>query len=94
MPLVNKVLYHIPADVRCSVDSAWVFLWAPVAWALIGYLLTGMRQVRKTGGDGPDSLYLAAVLSVIMARGLLRSSRHNVAATAVGQSDAGEALAC
>ncbi len=44
----------------------WVFFWAPVAWALVGYLLTGIRQVRKTGGDGPDSLYLAAILSVVM----------------------------
>jgi MFS family permease len=47
--------------------QALVFLWAPVAWALVGYFLTGMRQVRKTGGDGPDALYLAAILSVVMA---------------------------
>jgi hypothetical protein len=33
---------------------------------LIGYFLTGLRQMRKTGGDGPDSLYLAAILSVVM----------------------------
>jgi hypothetical protein len=44
-----------------------VFLWAPVAWALIGYFLTGLRQLRGTGGDGPDALYLAAILSVAMA---------------------------
>ena len=37
-----------------------------MAWALICYLLTGIRQVRKTGGDGPDCLYLAAILSVLM----------------------------
>jgi MFS family permease len=58
LPLVTKILYaHVPA-----VDT-WVWLWAPVSWALIGYFLTGMRQVRKIGGDGPDSLYLAAILS-------------------------------
>jgi nucleoside transporter len=73
LPLVNKVLFeHISGSaevvflsLRISVQ-ALVFVWAPVAWALIGYFLTGMRQVRKTGGDGPDALYLAAILSVLM----------------------------
>ncbi len=64
IPLVTKVLYaHEPV---AKLDT-WVWLWAPVSWALIGYFLTGMRQVRKIGGDGPDSLYLAAFLSVVMA---------------------------
>ncbi len=74
LPLVNKVLFeHISgSDVVVFLSlpiskQALVFLWAPVAWALIGYFLTGMRQVRKTGGDGPDALYLAAFLSVVMA---------------------------
>lgn len=61
LPLVNKLLFrHLPEE------ATWVFLWAPVAWALIGYLLTGIRQLRKTGGDGPDSLYFAAILSAVM----------------------------
>jgi MFS family permease len=74
LPLVNKVLFtHIPADANVVLWSlpisvrALVFLWAPVAWALIGYFLTGMRQFRKLGGDGPDALYLAAILSVAAA---------------------------
>ena len=63
LPLVNAVLFrHLP-----KADWPLVFLWAPVAWALVGYLLTGIRQVRKLGGDGPDSLYMAAVLSLLMA---------------------------
>ena len=37
-----------------------------MAWALIGYFLTGLRQLWKLSGDGPDSLYLAAILSVLM----------------------------
>jgi len=61
LPLVNKVLFRHVAD-----QATYVFLWAPVAWALVGYFLTGIRQLRKIGGDGPDSLYLAAILSVVM----------------------------
>jgi len=62
LPLVNKhVLQQLPSQ------ATWVFLWAPVAWALACYLLTGIRQMRKSTGDGPDSLYLAAFLSVLMA---------------------------
>ncbi|MFZ1933480.1 MAG: MFS transporter [Thermoguttaceae bacterium] len=64
IPLVTKVLYA--HDSVAKLDT-WVWLWAPVSWALIGYFLTGMRQVRKIGGDGPDSLYLAEFLSVVMA---------------------------
>ena len=59
LPLVNKIVFtQCPSD-----QQPWVFLWAPVAWALAGYLLTGIRQIRKSGGDGPDSLVLAGVLS-------------------------------
>jgi MFS family permease len=43
-----------------------VFLWAPVAWALIGYLLTFLRSLRKAEGDGTDCLKLAGVLSLVM----------------------------
>lgn len=74
LPLVNKVLFqHISGDAKLDflgipvTLQALVFLWAPVAWALVGYFLTGMRQVRKIGGDGPDALYLAAILSIVMA---------------------------
>jgi MFS family permease len=61
LPLVNKVLFqHDPEQ------ATWIFFWAPVAWALVGYFLTGLRWLRKVGGDGPDSLYLASILSVVM----------------------------
>jgi len=63
LPLVTAVLVHQLPQEKWPL----VFLWAPVAWALVGYLLTGIRQARKLGGDGPDSLYMAAVLSLLMA---------------------------
>jgi MFS family permease len=62
LPLANKLLLQ-----QLPEQKTWVFLWAPVAWALVGYLLTGLRQLRKLGGDGPDSLNLAALLSLLMA---------------------------
>jgi MFS family permease len=64
IPLVTKVLY---AHKSVAELDTWVWLWAPVSWALVGYFLTFMRQMRKIGGDGPDSLYLAAILSVATA---------------------------
>jgi MFS family permease len=68
LPLLNKMLnLYFPADdPQRGWVQPWIFLWAPVAWALIGYLLTLYRQVRKLGGDGPDSIYMAAFLSVLM----------------------------
>ena len=61
IPLVVKMLFsQLPAE------ATGVFFWAPVSWALVGYFLTGMRQLRKIGGDGPDCLYLAALLSLLM----------------------------
>ena len=61
LPLVNKLLLG-----QLPEGATWVFFWAPVAWALIGWFLTGLRQTCKLSGDGPDSLYLAAILSVLM----------------------------
>ena len=66
LPLVNAVLF---ANVTEVADQGKVFLWAPVAWALIGYFLTGWRWIFKTGEKGSDCLYLAAVLSIIMGIG-------------------------
>lgn len=43
-----------------------IFIWAPVSWALIGYVLSGWRMTRKTKGDGSDCLVFAAALSLIM----------------------------
>ena len=64
LPLVTKILYATPDAARLD---GWVWFEAPVAWALIGYFLTGMRKAKKMGGDGPDGLYLAAILSVVAA---------------------------
>ena len=64
LPLVNTVLF---ANVT---DAAWqgkVFMWAPIAWAIAGYFLTGWRWTFKTAEKGRDCLFLAAALSVIMA---------------------------
>lgn len=66
LPLVNAVLF---ANVSEVADQSKVFLWAPVAWALIGYFLTGWRWIFKTGEKGSDCLYLAAALSIIMGIG-------------------------
>jgi len=64
LPLVNAALF---ANVT---DAAWqgrVFMWAPIAWAIAGYFLTGWRWTFKTAEKGHDCLFLAAALSVIMA---------------------------
>lgn len=64
LPLVNAVLF---AHVGDLATQGLVFIWAPIAWALVGYFLTGWRNVRGGEGDGSDCLMLAAVLSVLMA---------------------------
>ena len=71
LPLVNSLLlYHLAKkNLDFAVHSKWIFFWAPVSWALIGYGLTGWRWKFKTGEQGRDCLYLAAILSVIMGIG-------------------------
>jgi nucleoside transporter len=64
MPLVNSVLFTHVSDVA---TQGKVFIWAPVAWALVGYTLTGWRMSRKTEGDGSDCLIYAGLLSFVMA---------------------------
>jgi MFS family permease len=71
LPLVNSLMFHQLDKVygdAAMVDaaSAKIFIWAPIAWALSGYFLTGWRWKFKTGAEGRDCLVLAAVLSVIM----------------------------
>jgi len=68
LPLVNAVLFTNVSDVG---SQGKVFIWAPVAWALIGWFLSGWRWIFKTGEQGRDCLYLAAILSVIMGIGCL-----------------------
>ena len=55
-----------------------------MAWALIGYFLTGWRWIFKTGEKGSDCLYLAAALSILMGIGCLALLPATVPA-AVGQ---------
>ncbi|MHC4483689.1 MAG: MFS transporter [Planctomycetota bacterium] len=71
LPLVNSLMFsHLAKNnLDSGVHSKWIFFWAPAAWALIGYFLTGWRWKFKTGEQGRDCLYLAAILSVIMAVG-------------------------
>jgi nucleoside transporter len=70
LPLVNSIMFHHLAKNNLDTGhSKWIFFWAPAAWALIGYFLTGWRWKFKTGDKGRDCLYLAAILSVIMGIG-------------------------
>lgn len=64
LPLVNAVLFSKVTD---DYWVGWVFFWAPVAWALVGYFLTGFRHIFKTADRGRDCLFLAAALSLLMA---------------------------
>ncbi len=64
LPIVNAVLFSKVSD---GYWIGWVFFWAPAAWALVGYFLTGFRHLFKTAERGRDCLFLAAVLSVVMA---------------------------
>jgi nucleoside transporter len=71
LPLVNSIMFaHLAKNnLDPGVHSTWIFIWAPVAWALIGWSLTGWRWIFKTGEQGRDCLYLAAILSVVMGVG-------------------------
>jgi len=71
LPLANSIMFHHLAENNLDpgVHSKWIFIWAPVGWAFIGWSLTGWRWIFKTGEQGRDCLYLAAILSVIMGVG-------------------------
>lgn len=64
LPLVNAILFD---QVKDASTQGLVFLWAPVAWALVGYFLTGWRWVFKTEKEGRDCLILAGILALVMA---------------------------
>ena len=68
LPLVNTVLFVNVSDIGAR---GTVFMWAPIAWALMGWSLTGWRWIFKTGEQGRDCLYLAAILSIIMGIGCI-----------------------
>jgi nucleoside transporter len=73
LPLVNSLMFHQLSENNLDIGthSPGIFIWAPIAWALVGYFLTGWRWKFKTGEKGSDCLYLAAILSVIMAASCL-----------------------
>ncbi len=64
LPLVNSALFNYVKD---GPTQAKVFIWAPVAWALVGYALSGWRVLRKSEGDGSDCLVFAGILSLVTA---------------------------
>jgi len=68
LPLVNALMFRHLAKNNLDPDihSKWIFFWAPAAWAITGWFLSGWRWVFKTGEQGRDCLYLAAILSLIM----------------------------
>jgi len=64
IPLVNSLMFSHLTD--AAKQAAGIFIWAPVAWSVIGMALTGYRNLRKAEGDGSDCLKLAALLSIAM----------------------------
>ena len=69
LPLVNSVMFaHLEATFPregVAAASGAIFLWAPVAWALSGYVLTGWRQWFGEN-EGRDCMNLAAILALLM----------------------------
>ena len=64
IPLANSVLFRQVSD---KPTQGLVFIWAPIAWSLTGYLLSGWRILRKGEGQGSDCLVFAGLLSLVMA---------------------------
>jgi nucleoside transporter len=87
LPLVNAILFANASNVA---DQGKVFIWAPIAWALIGWSLTGWRWVFKTGEQGCDCLYLAAILSLVMGVGCLMLLPADAPVSAAGTAGATE----
>ncbi len=69
LPLVNSVTFAQLGEVfpreEVGPASAGIFIWAPIAWAVSGYILTGWRLL---GGEneGRDCMNLAAILAAVM----------------------------
>ncbi len=71
LPLVNSMMFSQLAkaysdNTQVNAASANIFIWAPIAWILVGLGLTAWRRIKGTG-DGSDCLKLAGILSLIMA---------------------------
>jgi len=71
LPLVNSLMFTelgkaYADNEQANAASAYIFIWAPVAWVLVGLALTTWRRFKGTG-DGSDCLKLGGFLSLIMA---------------------------
>ena len=66
IPLVNSIMFAHQPEIGVDKECGSIFIWAPVAWAIIGYILSGYRATRKVEGDQSDGLKLAAICSIIM----------------------------
>ena len=64
LPLVNSLMFSHLTDAQAQ--SPGIFIWAPIAWVLAGWLLTAIRRLGKGGGEGSDCLVLAGILSLVM----------------------------
>ena len=69
VPLVNSLMFTqlgkaYTDEASVNAASANIFIWAPIAWVLIGLLLTGWRRIKGTG-DGSDCLKLAGIVSLL-----------------------------
>ena len=63
LPLVNSLMFSHLSNPQ--TQSPAVFIWAPVAWVVVGWLLTGRRRL-KGSGEGSDCLVLAGIISMLM----------------------------
>ncbi len=71
IPLINALMFTelgkaYTDNAQVNAASTNIFIWAPIAWILVGLGLTTWRRFKGTG-DGSDCLKLGGVLSLIMA---------------------------
>ena len=71
IPLVNSLMFTelgkaYTDNAQVNAASPNIFIWAPIAWILVGWGLTTWRRAKGTG-DGSDCLKLGGILSLIMA---------------------------
>jgi MFS family permease len=70
LPVVNSLMFTQLGQVFkdkavVSAESGKIFIWAPVAWVLVGWLLSTWRRLKGTG-DGSDCLFFAGFISLVM----------------------------
>ena len=63
VPLVNSLMFSHLTDP--GAQSPKIFIWAPIAWVLVGLALTAWRRKKGTG-DGSDCLKLGGGISLLM----------------------------